>query len=406
MPLSDAAIRAAKPRAKQYKLYDSAGLFMIITPAGGRLWRFKYDFGGKAQQLSVGIYPDVGLKDARQRRDDARKLLAAGKDPSSEKKRAAVIAKINADNTFKAVAEELIAKSKAEGRAPATLGKAGWFLGLLEPALGDRPISEIEAFELLDVLKKVEAAGHHETANRMLAFASRVFRYAVVTTRAKRNPAADLKGALITPKVKNHAAIIEPAAVGKLLRAIEAYDGQPCTTVALRLAPHVFVRPGELRTAEWSEIDLEHSAWVIPKGKTKMRTEHVVPLSRQVTALFEQIKVLTGSRRYVFPGVRNPRRPMSENTLNAALRNLGYDKEEMTSHGFRSTASTLLNESGKWTPDAIERALAHTVEGVRGAYHRGAHWAERVEMAQWWSDYLDTLRQGTNIIPLKFGGAA
>ena len=406
MPLSDTTIRAAKPRDRPYKLYDSAGLFMIVTPPGGRLWRFKYDFAGKAQQLSIGRYPEVGLKEARQRRDDARKLLAAGKDPSAEKKRAEVIAKINAANTFNAVAEELIAKTEAEGHAPATLSKARWFLGLLGPALGDRPISEIEAYELLAVLKKVESAGHHETANRMLAFASRVFRYAVATTRAARNPAADLKGALVTPQVKSHAAIVEPAALGKLLRAIDAYDGQPCTKAALRLAPHVFVRPGELRTAEWSEINLEQAIWVIPKGKTKMRTEHVVPLSRQVITLFEEIKVLTGAGRYVFPGVRTPRRPMSENTLNVALRNLGYTKGEMTSHGFRSTASTLLNESGKWSPDAIERALAHTLEGVRGVYNRSPYWHERVEMAQWWSDYLDTLRQGADIIPLRFGGAA
>jgi integrase len=405
MALSDTAIRAAKPQDKPYKMYDTLGLFVIVTPAGGKLWRFKYVFGGE-QQLSLGKYPDVGLKEARQRRDDARKLLAAGKDPSAEKKRAEVIAKINAANTFKAVAEELIAKTEAEGRAPATLSKARWFLGLWEPDLGESPISEIEAYELLAVLKKVEAAGHHETANRMLAFAGRVFRYAVATTRATRNPAADLKGALVTPKVKNHAAITDAAGVGPLLRAIDAYDGQPCTTVALRLAPHVFVRPGELRTAEWSEINLEQAVWIIPKGKTKMRTEHVVPLSRQVIALFEEIKVLTGARRYVFPGVRDPRRPLSENTLNVALRNLGYDKSQMTSHGFRSTASTLLNESGKWSPDAIERALAHTLEGVRGVYHRGPHWHERVEMAQWWSDYLDTLRQGADIIPLKFGGAA
>jgi integrase len=406
MPLSDTKIRSAKSRAKPYKLYDSGGLFIIVSPGGGRLWRFKYEFNGKAQQLSLGRYPDVGLKEARDKRDEARKLLAAGKSPGAERKREAVIAQIAAANTFKAVADELIAKHEAEGRASATMTKARWFLGHLEPALGDRPISEIEAYEVLAVVKKLESAGHHETANRTLAFASRVFRYAVATTRARTNPAADLKGALVTPKVKHHAAIIEPVGLGALLRAIDGFQGQPCTQLALRLAPHVFVRPGELRTAEWKEFDFDKEVWIIPRAKTKMRSEHVVPLSRQALMILDETRVLTGRGRYLFPGVRTPLRPLSENTLNAALRRLGYSEDEMTAHGFRSTASTLLNESGKWSPDAIERALAHKGEGVRGVYNRSPYWHERVEMAQWWSDYLDTLRQGATIIPLRFDGNA
>jgi integrase len=378
---------------------------VIVRPSGAKLWRVKYRFREKAGQLSLGRYPEVGLKDAREKRDDARRLLAAGKDPSVEKKREAVIAKIAAANTFKAVAEELIAKFTAEGRAPATLSKARWFLELIEPSLGDRPISEIEAYELLAAVRKVEAAGHYETANRMLAFAGRVFRYAVATTRAARNPAADLRGALVTPTVKHHAAILDPAGLGGLLRAIDGFEGQPCTLLALQLAPHVFVRPGELRMAEWAEVDLDQAAWIIPERKTKMRTVHVVPLSKQALRILRHAKALTGHGRYIFPSVRTPRRPMSENTLNAALRRLGYGADEMTAHGFRSTASTLLNESGKWSPDAIERALAHKGEGVRGAYNRGAYWHERVEMAQWWSDYLDKLREGATIIPLRFNGA-
>lgn len=308
---------------------------------------------------------------------------------------------MGAANTFLAIAEELIAKREREGLKEITTGKARWLLSLLAPALGRRPIAEIEPFELLGVLKKIEASGRLETAKRLLAFAGRVFRYAVATARAKRNVAADLQGALVAPKVKNHAAIVQPAGVGALLRAIDGFDGQPVTIWALRLAPHVFVRPGELRQAEWSEIDFDAAVWRIPAHRMKMKREHVVPLSRQAIAILAEAGGLTGNGKFVFPGQRTPKRPMSENTLNAALRRLGYSTDEMTSHGFRSTASTLLNESGKWSADAIERALAHGhSDAVRGAYHRGAHWQERVRMAQWWSDYLDGLREGSQVIAL------
>jgi integrase len=402
MALSDPLIRSAKPRAAQYKLFDEGGLFLIVRPSGGKLWRLKYRHLGKEQQLSLGIFPDVGLKEARQRRDEARKLIADGVNPAFEKKRAAVVASLGAANTFKAVADELIAKREREGLKEITSAKARWLLALLEPALGNRPIAEIEPYEILAVLKRIELAGRYETAKRLLAFSGRVFRYAVATTRAKRNPAADLAGALVSPKVKRHAAIIQPAAVGALLRAIDGFDGHPTTKWALRLAPHVFVRPGELRRAEWSEVDLENAVWRIPGERMKMSREHVVPLSRQAIAILKEAMQLTGDGRLIFPSVRTPLRPMSENTLNAALRRLGYGPDEMTSHGFRSTASTLLNESGKWTPDAIERALAHgDADAVRAAYHRGAHWKERVEMAQWWSDYLDSLREGGKVIPMK-----
>ena len=402
MALSDTSIRAAKPRAAQYKLFDEGGLFLIVRPSGGKLWRLKYRHIGKEQQLSLGIFPAVGLKEARKRRDDARKLIAEGVNPAFEKKRAAVQASLGAANTFKAVADELIAKREREGLKDITTAKAQWLLALLEPALGNRPIAEIEPYELLAVLKRIELAGRYETAKRLLAFSGRVFRYAVSTTRAKRNPAADLAGALVSPKVKHHAAIIEPVGVGALLRAIDGFDGHPTTKWALQLAPHVFVRPGELRRAEWAEIDLEAAVWRIPGTRMKMSREHVVPLSRQVVAILKEAQQLTGNGRLVFPSVRTPLRPMSENTLNAALRRLGYGSDEMTSHGFRSTASTLLNESGKWTPDAIERALAHgDADTVRAAYHRGAHWQERVQMAQWWSDYLDTLRQGGKVVELR-----
>ena len=401
MALTDVVVRSAKPAAKQYKLYDAGGLFLLVKPSGGKLWRLKYRYQGKELALALGRYPDVGLKEARLGRDRARKQMASGKNPAFEKKRATVAATLGVTNTFSAIAEELIAKREREGLKDVTTGKARWLLSLLSPDLGKRPIAEIEPFELLAVLKKVEASGRLETAKRLLAFAGRVFRYAVATTRAKRNVAADLQGALVAPKVKHHAAIIDPAAVGALLRAIDGFDGQPVTTWALRLAPHVFVRPGELRQAEWSEIDLEAAVWRIPANRMKMKREHVVPLSRQAVAILREAQALTGNGRFVFPGQRTPNRPMSENTLNAALRRLGYGTDEMTSHGFRSTASTLLNESGKWSADAIERALAHgDSDGVRGAYHRGVHWAERVRMAQWWSDHLDGLRDGGKVLTI------
>jgi integrase len=401
MALSDAAIRAAKPAGTQFKLYDEGGLFLLVRPSGGKLWRLKYRHLGREQQLSIGQYPDVGLRQARERRDEARRIIASGANPAFEKKRAAVAASLGAANTFSAIANELIDKREREGLKDVTTGKARWLLSLLEPRLGQRPIAEIEPYELLDALKKVESSGRLETAKRLLAFSSRVFRYAVATARAKRNVAADLQGALIAPKVKHHAAIINPKGVGALLRAIDGFDGQPVTLWALKLAPHVFVRPGELRQAEWAEIDLEAAVWRIPANRMKMKREHVVPLSTQAVAILTEARGLTGAGRFVFPGQRTPRRPMSENTLNAALRRLGYGTDEMTSHGFRSTASTLLNESGKWSVDAIERALAHgDQDGVRGAYHRGAHWDERVRMAQWWSDYLDRLREGGKVVPM------
>ncbi len=405
MALSDTGIRSAKAKPKQYKLYDEGGLFLIVKPSGGKLWRFKYRHMGKEQQLSLGTFPDVGLKEARKRRDEARAQMARGLNPAFEKKREAAALSVSAANTFKAVADELIAKREQEGLKEITTGKARWLLSQLEPAIGQRPIADIEPYELLAILKKVELSGRHETAKRLLAFSGRVFRFAVATTRARRNIAADLQGALVSPKVKHHAAIIDPKGVGALLRAIDGFDGQPTTLWALQLAPHVFVRPGELRQAEWSEIDLDAAVWRIPGARMKMNREHVVPLSTQAVAILKTAGELTGDGRYVFPSVRTSRRPMSENTLNAALRRMGYTSDDMTSHGFRSTASTLLNESGKWSVDAIERALAHgDTDSVRAAYHRGAHWEERVKMAQWWSDHLDMLREGGRVIKLGARG--
>ena len=393
MPLSDVAIRNAKPGPKPIKLSDERGLFLLVQPSGGKLWRLKYRMAGKEKKLSLGRYPDVALKEARERSAEARKQIAAGIDPSEQKRTDRLDATLRAAITFTAVANEYIAKSEREGRASVTVKKARWLLSLLEPVLGSRPVDEITPVELLAALKKVEDRGNLETARRMRSFASRVFRYAVATARATADPAAALRGALTAPVAKHHAAILDPKGVGALLRAIDGYDGQPMTQFALRLAPHVFVRPGELRRAEWTEIDLAMKVWKIAAAKMKMRQPHLVPLSRQAIEILLQAKSLTGHHRYVFASLYPGDRPMSENTVNAALRRLGYKGDEMTGHGFRAVASTLLNESGKWNPDAIERALAHkAADGVRAAYHRGAHWDERVAMSQWWSDYLDNLR--------------
>jgi integrase len=255
------------------------------------------------------------------------------------------------------------------------------------------PLADVDPQMLLAALKRLEAKGRHETAKKCRSFACRVFRYGVATGRCKSDPAQLLQGALITPKARHYAAILDPAKLGQLLRAIDAFSGSPVTMAALRIAPHVFVRPGELRHAEWSEFNLKQGIWNIPAGKMKARRPHAVPLSKQVKEILKELHAVTGRGKYVFPSAHGPSRPMSENTLNASFRRMGFEKDEITAHGLRSTASTLLNESGLWSPDAIERALAHgESNATRGAYHRGLHWDERVKMAQWWSDHLDKLR--------------
>lgn len=407
MALTDTAIRKAKAGPAEWKLADEKGLYLLVTPAGSKLWRFKYRFNGKEKKLALGAYPDLGLKDARAKRDAARKRLEQGVDPGQAKKAARIAARIGAANTFKAVADEYIAKLEQEGRAEVTMAKARWLLGQLTPALGTRPVADVSPHELLEVLKKVEKAGKRETARRLRSFAGRVFRYAVATARASHDPAQALQGALIAPTPKHHAAITDPKALGALLRAIDGYGGQPATLFALKLTPHIFQRPGEVRQAEWAEIDLEKAVWTIPASRMKQREAHHVPLSRQAVEILREVQALTGNGKYVFPSVRSGLRPMSENTVNGALRRLGYGSDDMTAHGFRSTASSLLNESGKWNPDAIERALSHKDSNqVRAAYHRSAYWGERVQMAQWWSDYLDTLRVGATVLPWPHTSAA
>jgi integrase len=396
--LTDVAVRNAKPGPKPYKMGDSHGLFLLVQPTGGKLWRLKYRVDGREKKLAIGTYPEIGLGEARRRRDEAREAMAAGMDPAREKQRDKVRAKLNAENTFAAITAEFCEKRKRDGQrawAPATAKRCEYLLSILCGSIGNMPIAEIEPADVLVAVRRIEGKGKLESARRTLQLAGSVFRYAVATARLKSDPTRDLKGALTSPTVTHYGAVIDPAGVGELLRSIDGYEGQPITKLAMQLAPHVFVRPGELRHAEWSEIDLEGALWTIPAGKTKMRKEHVVPLSRQAIAILKDVQPLTGPSGYVFPSVRTRRRPMSDNTINAGLRRLGYATDEMTAHGFRAMASTLLNESGKWNPDAIERALAHgDTDKVRAAYHRGAHWKERVAMAQWWSDYLDELRNG------------
>ncbi|WP_428629862.1 tyrosine-type recombinase/integrase [Sphingopyxis sp.] len=403
MALTDIAIRTAKARAKPYKLADALGLFLLVQPSGGKLWRLKYRIDGREKKLGFGTYPDVTLSDARKRRDDARAMIAKGIDPSREKQRDKVRSRIEAADTFMAIADEYCAKRKRDGEkgwSPATATRSEYLLSLLRGSIGRLAISEIEPADVLAAVRKIEAKGNLESARRTLQLASMVFRYAVATARLRSDPTRDLRGALTAPTVTHYGAITDAKRVGELLRAIDGYEGQGLTKQAMQLAPHVFVRPGELRHAEWSEIDLDGALWAIPAGKMKMGKPHRVPLSQQSVAILRDLHSVTGPSGYVFPSIRTRVRPMSENTINAGLRRLGYASDEMTAHGFRAMASTLLNESGKWHPDAIERALAHgDTDKVRAAYHRGAHWQERVEMAQWWSDYLDTLRKGAAIVP-------
>ena len=395
-------IRALKPAERPYKVADADGLYLLVQPSGTLLWRFRYRCCGIERKLSLGSFPDVSLSQARKKRDEAKGELDEGIDPVEEKRQRRLKAELAAQTTFGLVAEEYIQKMEREGKSPATLKKARWFLELLA-GIASRPIALVTPHELLDVLKRVERRGHHETALRLRSFAGRVFRYGFATLRTERNPADILRGALTVPRVKHHAAIIEPKKVGELLRAIEDYKGRPETLHALRIAPHVFLRPGELRQAKWSEIDFAEKVWRVPAERMKMKQPHAVPLSRQVLYILQDLRSLARASDYLFPALHTTKRPLSDNTLNVALRRLGFENDEMTSHGFRAMASTLLNESGLWHPDAIERALAHgEKDRVRAAYHRGAHWAERVKMAQWWSDYLDQLRAGGQVIKGKF----
>jgi len=406
MPLTDTAIRTTKPADKPIKLFDERGLLLLVAPSGGKWWRFRYRFDGKHKSLSMGVYPDVSLAKARERRDEARKLLADGIDPSKNRKaQKAARADRNA-NSFEVVAREWFAKFKpnwVEAHSDKVIRR-------LErdvfPWIGGDPIAEVRAPDLLACLRRVESRGTVETAHRALQSCGQIFRYAVATGRAERDPSGDLRGALSTVKGTHLASIIEPTAVGGLLRACDDYQGSFVTKCALRLAPLVFVRPGELRKAEWMEIDLERAEWNIPAERMKMREPHLVPLSTQAVAILRELQALTGGRRYVFPGARTNGRPMSDNAILAALRRMGFAKDEMSGHGFRAMARTILDEVLGVRPDFIEHQLAHAVRDPNGrAYNRTAHLTERRKMMQQWADYLDKLKTGADVIPLR-GNAA
>jgi len=402
MALNDTMIRAAKPREKDWKLADERGLYLLVTCRGSKLWRVKFRVNGKEKKLSLGVYPDISLKDARRLRDEARASKAGGVDPAREKKALKLVAKLGAANSFEKIASEYIDKMADEGLSDATLTKARWFLDHLRGPIGNVPITDVTPHEIFVMLKAVERTGKRETANRVRSFASRVFRYAVATGRAAADPAHVLRGSLATPIVKHHAAITDKSELVGLLRAIEGYSGELATICALKLTPHLFQRPGEVRQMQWDELDLGRAIWTIPDHRMKQRQAHTLPLSRQSVVMLRDVQRLTGNGKFVFPSVRSNDRPMSENTINGALRRIGFTGSEMTAHGFRTTASTLLNESGKWNPDAIERALSHAERNqIRAAYNRGSYWDERVAMAQWWSDYLEALRDGAPKLPIR-----
>lgn len=393
--LTDVKIRQARPQDKPYKLADGHGLYLLINASGSKLWRFDYRYSRKRNTLALGSYPDVSLAKARKQHMKAREALADGRDPALERR----IRREAGANTFAGVADEWLGKARkgwSESHAKTVRYRLDRYL---MPRLGHRPIGEIMPPEMLRVLKPL--ADRPDTARRAKQIAGQVFRYAVANGLAERDPTADLKGALPAGKVRRRAAITDPRKVGPLLRAIDGYEGHPVVRAALRLAPLVFVRPGELRHMEWKEIDFERAEWRIPAEKMKMGEAHIVPLARQALAILEDIQPLTGRGRYVFPGVRTSTRPISENTLNAAIRRQGFTKDEMTAHGFRAMASTLLNEQG-WPPDVIERQLAHAERNkVRAAYNRASHMEERRRMMQSWADHLDGLAQGADVVPIR-----
>jgi len=393
MPLTDTAVRNAKPAEKPARLFDGGGLYLEVAPSGGKWWRFKYRFLGKEKRISLGTYPDVSLKEAREKRDEARKLLAVGTDPGENRKAMKSAQAERAANSLEVVTREWFAKYSASWNKSHGDKIIRRFERDIFPWIGGRPVAEVTAPELLTVMRRIEGRGALETAHRALGNCGQVFRYAIATGRAERDVAADLRGALPPVKVTHFAAVTEPAKVADLLRGLDGYRGTFPVACALRLAPLVFVRPAELRKAEWADIDLDAAEWRYHVSKTD--TGHVVPLASQAVSILRELHALTGRGRYVFPGARSNGRPMSENAILAALRRMGISKDEMTGHGFRAMARTILDEVLGFRPDFIEHQLAHAVKDPNGrAYNRTAHLAERRKMMQAWANYLDKLKAG------------
>ena len=393
--LTDSLVRTAKPKARPYKLKDGGGLYLLVTPGDTRQWRLRYTFGGQESMIALGTYPATSLKAARQKRAEMRTAIEAGRNPAAEKR---ALRTSNA-NTFEVVAREWLAKQPF---TPKTYAKARWtFEDLLFPFIGTRPVAALTAPELLEVFRRLERRGKIETAHRSKQRVGQVVRYAIATGRAERDPTADLRGALAPVKVQNRAALTNPRDIAQLLRAIDGYRGHYSVEAAFRLAPLVFVRPGELRGAEWTEIDLDAAEWRIAAHRTKMRRQHIVPLANQAVTMLRDLHPLSGRGRYVFPSPRTFTRPLSDNAITSALRRIGYTGEQMSWHGFRAMASTMLNEKGL-PPDVIELQLAHEERNeVRAAYNRAQRLEERRKMMQFWADYLDELRLGTNVIPFR-----
>lgn len=394
MPLTDTALKNTKPTGKAFKMADAGGLYMLVTPAGSRLWRMKYRYDGREKLLSFGPYPITTLKKARLLRDEAKALLFDGQDPSALRKQQARQAREARSHSFSAISDEYLQKLEKEGLAVATLKKNRWLLAFPEKRIGQQPISKITPMDVLSVLREVENEGKYETARRLRSTMSAVFKFAIATGRASSDPTYALQGALITPQAKSRAALIKRHDIGKLLLGIEKASCHPKVKIALQLLALLAPRPGELRLAHWTEFDLADRTWRIPAERMKMRRAHRVPLSTQALEFLRDLKDLNAGSSFLFPSVKSNTKAISENTLNQALRRMGYSKERVTAHGFRATFSTIANESGLWNADAIERALAHVeVNDVRRAYLRGEHWDERVRMTQWWADELDSFRE-------------
>lgn len=392
--LSDATVKQAKPLSKPYKLSDGGGLYLEVTPAGSKYWRLKYRYGGKEKRLALGVYPAVTIAGAREKTRLAKVSLADGNDPSAVKKQNKIAQQVSHSNTFESVGSEFIAKRKREGAAEVTLQKLNWILEKkLCPTIGGIPVSELTPVQLLNTLRQIESEGLHETANRAKRVAGQILRYAVSTGRADRDISQDLKDALTTAKVKHRAAIIKPSELSAFLIAIEHYNGSPEVKAALLLTPLLFQRPGEIRHMEWSEIDWQLEQWEIPADKMKMRQSHIVPLAKQPLEILRKLHPLTSYGRYVFPSARRGGRPLSENGVRTALRTLGFSNEQVTPHGFRATARTLLDETLGVRVDFIEQQLAHAVKDANGrAYNRTKYLPERKQMMQSWADYLDKLK--------------
>lgn len=394
MPLTDPKIRSLKPEEKDKKHADFGGLYLLVRTTGTKSWRMKFRFGGKEKLLVIGEYPAVTLAMARTKRDEAKAQLAAGIDPSAAKQEAKKVEREQTIETFTYFADLFLSKSNAEGHSPATMTMATWLLDMAKADFGDEPIRSITAPKVLETLRKLEAKGNFETAKRLRAKIGAVFRYAVASGAADTDPTWALKDALIKPKSKPRAAILSEDGLGNLLAAIDGYDGQMTTRIALRLLVLMAPRPGELRHARWAEIDSKEAVWSVPAERMKMRRPHFVPLAPQVLAQLEVLRAITGHTALLFPAIHTTLRPMSENTLNTAMRRMGFSAEEATAHGCRATFSTLANESGLWHKDAIERALAHVDEdATRRAYARGEYWEERVKLMTWWADKVEALGQ-------------